>query len=324
MSLMRTLPLALSLLWVSPAAAQYIPETEPEVVLTPEARAAQAAELKGKATAAFSAGSYELALERIERAIELSDDAGLVANKGLILEKMGRFKEAAAAFRTYLAAASAGGPKAKKAKALLARLEPEVTITTTPPGATIAIQGEAAPLGSTPLTKRVAAGTHLFLVNLAGYQKVRKVGRVVPGKGLKLALTLEKTARPPPPSPPAGGVTGDGGALKATKEVATASRGQTQAWAWISLGSAALAAGAAGLFYTQGLDAATARDAATRGAAWDAEQSTLEQKNTLYLASGGVAILAGLVGTYLLFSGSDGSPATLSAVPGSAILSIEF
>jgi hypothetical protein len=319
MSLMRALPMGLLLAWMSPAAGQYV--TEREAASTPEARAAQAADLKAKAAIAFSAGDYDLALQRIESAIKLSDDAGLVANKGLILEKLGRFKEAADAFRDYLAAAAEGDSKAEMARTLLARLEPEVRITTTPPGATITIQGEAKPLGTTPIQKRVGAGTHLFLVVLAGYQEVRKVARVVPEKGLKLALTLKKIAPPPRPSVKRPAIKAS---LVATEKVRSASKGGSGSWTWISLGGAVLAASAAGLFYTQGLDAAEARDRATQGVDWDAEQSNLEQKNTLYLTSSGVAILAGLVGTYLLISGPAGSPATLSAAPGSAAFSIEF
>ncbi len=300
------------------AAAQYV--EEPDAPATPEARAARVAELKQKSGEALTAGNQELALQRIEAAIKLSDDPGLIANKGFILQKLGQYKESVAAFQNYLELAPGEGPKAEMARRFLARLMPQVTFNSAPPGATVTQQGQKAPMGTTPFRAKVVAGTVLFIMTIDGYKPLRHLVKIVPDTPLTVDVELERKVIPKPVS-------------KVPKEAVDAPKltpakfddddGGT-GLAWISLGTAAVAAGAAGLFYGGGVDAAEARDASTVGADWDAHQSTLEGKNLLYLSSGSVAVVAGLLGAYLILTAPSDTPETLSATPGSATFSVEF
>jgi len=300
------------------AAAQYV--EEPDAPTTPEARAARAAVLKQKSGEALTAGNQELALQRIEAAIRLSDDPDLIANKAFILQKLGQYKEAVAAFQNYLELAPGGGSKAEMARQFLARLMPQVTFNSTPPGVTVTRQGEKAPMGTTPFRAKVVAGTVLFIMTIDGYKPLRHLAKIVPDTPLTVDVELERKAAPKPVS-------------KVPKEVVEAPKSIAAKFddddggtglAWISLGTAAVAAGAAGLFYGGGVEAAEARDASTKAVDWDAHQSTLEGKNLLYLSSGSVAVAAGLLGAYLLFTAPSDKPETLSATPGTATFSVEF
>ncbi len=317
MSMRAVLISVLFLAFAAPSMAQYV--EEPALPQTTEARAARLAELKAKTAEALAAGNHELALMRIEAAMKLSDDPGLVANKAFILEKLGQYKASAEAFQQYLDTVGEAGPKVEMAKKLLERLRPEVTFNSTPPGATVTPQGSTSPLGTTPFRAKHVAGTVLFIVEREGYTPLRHLVRILPDTPVKVDVELARKAPPKPIAPVEPAV------IAKPKQIAEDDDDEgSTSLAWISLGTAAAAATAAGLFYGSGLDAATARDEATKGADWDEHQASLETANMLYLGTGGLAVVTGIVGAYLLIIAQSDEPETLSSTPFSNPFSVEF
>jgi len=301
------------------AMGQYV--EEPDAPTTPEGIAARVAELKSKTGEALTAGNFELALMRIEAAIKLSQAPDLVANKAFILERLGQYKKSVEAFERYLEIATEGGPKVDKARQILLRLRPQLTFNSTPPGATVTQQGEKRPLGTTPFKENVIAGTALFVIERDGYTPLRHLVKIAPGTPQSVDVELERKAPPKSVAQvPAAAVESPVG-LSATAD--DDDEGGTTL-AWVGLGTAVLAGGAAGLFYGNGLEAADARDGATKSADWDSHQSSLETNNLLYLGTGSLAILAGAMGVYLFLTAPSDTVETLAVTPGGTGFSVEF
>ncbi len=261
---------------------------------TPE----ESARLKAEADRAYVEGDYSSALTKLQAAYKADPNPGLIANQGLVLEQMGEHAASAAAFERFLATKPPAA-KARKAHQVLARIKPEVEVVTDPPGATVRlVAGSARSLGTTPLHTRLVVGTHTLELRLAGHLPAEVAVRVWPGRALSVrqALARDPDARV---------------ARKVEPEEPGGKRGSVLAW--VLLGGAAVAGGAAGAFYVLGDDAVSARDGARTGADWDAHQDDVELWNTSYLAAAGVAGAALVGGVVLLFTGGDeGAQAVVS------------
>lgn len=267
-----------------------------EPAVDPAARA-EAARLKGLADEAYLAGDFALALQRLQAAGRLDPDPRYVANQGLVHEQLGQYAEAVAALRAFLAS-DPPADKAAAARQVIERLEPPVTVSTVPPGATVQVVGEAEPRGKTPLVMRLVAGTHTLVLELEGHARWRQPAKVEPGDGLRVQAALAPLPAPPPPPPPPvrEGLGFDG-------------------WGYITLGAGAVAGATGAVLYTLGVDAASSRDAARTGTEWDAAHRKVglyDTSATVAWAVAGAALVAGVV----LLS-IDEQPA-ITLVPGPA------
>ncbi|MCB9537055.1 MAG: hypothetical protein H6704_12455 [Myxococcales bacterium] len=108
---------------------------------------------------------------------------GYVANQGVVLEAMGQYAEAVAAFERYLATSP---PPAKRtaAEATVRRLRPEVVVGSVPAGGAGALRrGRRRGGGVTPLRVRLVAGPHFAELSLTGHRPARPAFVVEPGEG---------------------------------------------------------------------------------------------------------------------------------------------
>lgn len=254
---------------------------------------ARAEALKAEADRAYIAKAYTRALELLKAAYDADPQPRYVANQGLVLEQLGRHAEAVKAFERFLA----GSPrppadKAAAARKVLERLKPPVTIDTTPPGATVSIDG-GPPIGLTPLTTRLVAGDHTINLTLDGYAPAQNGVKVLVADGLSYQATMVPLPEAPKPPPPGLG---------------------TDGWGYIALGGAGLAFAGSAALYALGLDEAETRDGATTGEAWDEAQSRLELYDTASIAAAGVAGAALTTGIILLLI-DDEPPVTASPGP---------
>jgi hypothetical protein len=183
----------------------------------PNARS-QAKAMVEDAARAFRAARYE---EAAKLYLEVYDFAAkndlparpeLLLNAGIAFERTGRCERVVELFARYLEAKPEDRTedltlRMKKAEACA----PEITFETTPPGATVTIDGQ--PRGSTPLVLRLRAGSHT--VRLEGLRAIEESVVVREGEPATIARVLHvepepepqpapvlDLAPPPPPPPP--------------------------------------------------------------------------------------------------------------------------
>lgn len=289
------------------AAGEIEPAEERKARAPTEAEQAAAARLKTQADEAYLAGQYALALQRLQAAHRLDPDPRYVANQGLVLEQLSRYAEAVEAFEQFLAT-DPPADKAAAAKAVIERLRPEVRIETAPPGATVRLQGDERPRGTTPLVMRLVAGTHTLIIEREGHARWRQTAKVLPGEGLRVQAALAPLPAPPPAPPP---------------EVRT--EFGTSGWGYVALGTAVAAGASGAVLYGLGVEAVDDRDNADTGEAWDAanrQVSTYDTSTTVAAAVAGAALVAGVI--LLSWGGDDGAAdeatISLSAGPAGGVL----
>ncbi len=143
----------------------------------------QPAELRAQAEAAIRAGEGVRALMLLEQAYALQPDPALIANQGLVYERMGQFAKAAEAFARYLETEPPPG-KRVAAEAALDRLRPELLLDSEPAGARVFFDGAVA-AGRTPLKSRLVAGAHTIRLELEGYASLEEGFAVEPSTQLR-------------------------------------------------------------------------------------------------------------------------------------------
>jgi hypothetical protein len=143
-------------------------------------------------------GHYEAALNAYTKALELADDAQLLAMRyetGLLLEKLGKFDLAAGHMRAVTRAKTAIKPDIlKKATTKYDELSMKVglvTLTVNTEGATISLNG--AELGKSPLTEPLIfmPGTYTLSFAADGYQPKDSEIKVEEGSETERAIELE-------------------------------------------------------------------------------------------------------------------------------------
>jgi tetratricopeptide (TPR) repeat protein len=191
--LVLVLSLAASLALAGRAGAE--PPAPPPLTqaLNADARAAY-----DDARALYAKGDYAGALAGFDRAFTLSADARLLWNMAACDQKLGRYAKAIALIDRYV---SSGAPttdddrrEAARARAALRPFVAAVSITTTPPGVAIAIDGEA--VGATPLAGPVLldAGDHRVRGARRGYHAVERTEHVAAGAEVAWTLDLPRIA----------------------------------------------------------------------------------------------------------------------------------
>jgi tetratricopeptide (TPR) repeat protein len=157
---------------------------------------------------AFRARRYREAADEFEKADELAPSAAYAYNVGLALDRLGDTGGALEAYRQYLRR-RLNADNAGDVLARIARLEAklaeqglrQLTITSQPPGAAVAIDGAA--VGVTPWTSELPEGSHRVRISLQGYATVlRKIdlsSTRTRDLDFRLARTREPEKRPTQP-----------------------------------------------------------------------------------------------------------------------------
>jgi len=216
-----------------------------------EAGAARADALKAEADAAYASGDYVRALQKLEQAWLADQRPGLLANQGLVLERLGEPARAAGIYERYLET-HPPPTQAALAREALHRVKPPQRFESTPSGATLSMDGAPAPVGKTPADVPLTVGAHTLRAELDGFTTARLDLVVQPGASEVRRLMLMPDSQ-----------VGVSSAQRSLVREGPSSAG-------IALVGAGLLGGIAGGVLYWRADVATAdRDAATNAAAWD-------------------------------------------------------
>ncbi|HKY39063.1 MAG TPA: PEGA domain-containing protein [Polyangiaceae bacterium] len=155
---------------------------------------------------AFAAGDFAGAFTGFSKANELIPSAQAQYWVAKSLDGQGKVEEAVTAYEKLLADPEISKlPEDKQADAkarladLKAKLVGEVSVLTTPMGATVSIDGTPQP-GETPIMLKLAPGPHKLTLIAPGYE-AKEVDVEVKG-GEKSEQKIELVAKPTPPPPP--------------------------------------------------------------------------------------------------------------------------
>jgi len=257
----------------------------------------------GEGEKAFAAGDFAAAYTGYARANELipSPQANYWAAKSL--DQGGKTDEAIAAYEAFLAdsgANRAGDDKVSDAQMRVATLKAslvgELNVLTTPPGASLSVDGNPQ-LGSTPVVLKLAPGPHKLTVIAKGYdakeldvdvkagskvdQQIDLVAHVEP---VVEPAPIPETAPPPPPPPPP--------------------EKHSKVPAYVTLGIATGGAIMGTIFGVQALQSKSDYDSKpTTKSADDTERNALIADMAF-----GVAVTLGVTGIVLLTSSDDSGP----------------
>ena len=156
-----------------------------------------ARELDQEGVRSYRAGHYTDAIAYFRAAYELGGPSSELWNIVRCREGMDDAEGAAAAIDDYLGVPDVRSQDradaAREAQALRARPS-ALTVTTTPPGASVTIDGKAAP-AVTPVSTEVRAGSHTIAVQRSGYLAVTQSVEARFGRAVIVTLDLERAAK---------------------------------------------------------------------------------------------------------------------------------
>lgn len=248
----------------------------------------RAAELKAEADRLVLARDYAGALAKLEEAYAADPEPGYIANQGVVLQKLGRHADAAAAFDRFLAT-NPDPEKARMARDMVARLRPMVEVMSDPPGAKVSTDKEE--LGVTPLKAPLVVGDYTLYFSLRKHDPLEVKITVREGRPLSISQTLT-------PSKTAGKLV----QVEVEKDTKPAPK---RLWTWVALGTGVAAGVGAGVFYSLASGAVDDRDAARSGADWDAAQSDAETWNLAMWGAAGLSAAALAAGGLLFFKETE-------------------
>jgi PEGA domain len=254
--------------------------------------------------AAFKAGDFAAAYAGFSKANELIPSPQAAYWTAKAIDGQGKTDDAIAAYDKLLAdpgIAALGDEKTNDAKARLAALKAtlvgEISVATTPPGATVSIDGTPQP-GETPTSVKLPPGPHKLTLVLPGFDP-KDVDVDVKG-GEKSEQKVELVAKTPPPPPP-------------TEPVVEAPPPppppppppRSKVPAYITLGIAGAGAVVGTIFGIKALGAKNDFDKKPTGSAAD----DTERNALIADMAFGVAITLGVTGVVLLTSDDSAAPA---------------
>jgi hypothetical protein len=172
---------------------------------------AEARRLLRAGNAAYKRGDFSAALARFEEAAATFPSARIQFNIGQAQRELGHPVEAVQAFESFLAEADRITTlERKQATTALEDLEPAIarlSVATTPPDATVTVDGSVR--GTTPLPRPLvlAPGNHEIAIALTGFVPARENITVAGGEARRLSVELALApvaAAPAQPAAPAG------------------------------------------------------------------------------------------------------------------------
>jgi len=159
-----------------------------------EAQKQHAKELYQKGVAAYRAGQFSDAIDKLLDADRVMPNAAFSYNIALAYQAMGDERSALRWLRGYLRQSTKKDEKAaEKVRVLEAELQAkgiqQVTVLSKPGGATLRIDGSV--LGLTPFTTEIVPGSHYVTLTLDGYKTVQKSLELRPERSVDVDITLE-------------------------------------------------------------------------------------------------------------------------------------
>ena len=160
----------------------------------------RALELKSEGSKLYTQGRYKEAIDKFSRAFAINLDIDLHYRIGVSYEQLEAWQECVSFLDRYIAKAPVSPKKDRavnKRKSCEARLQTDqtITITSTPPGATIFIDDKATGVkGATPYTGTLPPGQHKVWIELEGHESVSQTIDVQQGAPFSLNLQLRKFA----------------------------------------------------------------------------------------------------------------------------------
>jgi tetratricopeptide (TPR) repeat protein len=294
--MLRPVRLALCCILLTAAAAPASAAAQPTAQR--DARA-EAIRKYGEGSKAFEQKRYKDAIDLFLEADALSPSPALAYNTALAYEAMGDAASALRWAREYLRRAPSADDR-KQVQTSIEKLEArlrekgiqQVTVLSTPPGATVVVDDR--PLGVTPWTGELRPGSHRVALRLAGHQQAERTFELRADRALELTLSLEveeaprvvpTAIRPQPDTAPAPAID------------------NSSANALTISGIVALGAGVAGLGVALGLEVARA------GAEDDVRQSevqldAVDKLGTMEDLRLGARIAVGVGGGFALAGGA--------------------
>jgi hypothetical protein len=253
---------------------------------------------------AYGKGDYAAAYESFNKAIELIPSPHAEYWAAASLDKLDRANEAIAAYEQFLAdpgASKVGDDKVSLAKsrleAMKAKLVGEVSLVTTPAGASVSVDGEPES-GATPLTVKLPPGAHKVSLTLAGHQPKEIEINVTTGEKTEQKVEL---ASQQPETPVPAAVTPEPAPEPAEPPPPPEKRSKVPAFVTLGIAGAGAAVGA--VFGVKALSKKKDYDDhPTTDAADDVERNALIADMAF-----GVAITLGVTGIVLLTSADSGS-----------------
>lgn len=157
---------------------------------------ARAAILRG--LSAYARGNVDVALEEYRRAQSLVPNANLPHRyEAEALVSLGRFEEAIAAYEKYLLIkpdVSDAEQVRARIEELRARRKARAVVQSTPPGATVFVDGAAQSSGATPTTIEVSPGPHRFVLRREGFADAAVTTVAPAGGSVDVAAELVRLA----------------------------------------------------------------------------------------------------------------------------------
>ncbi|HYQ30494.1 MAG TPA: PEGA domain-containing protein [Polyangiaceae bacterium] len=264
---------------------------------------------------AYRAARYADAVRLFLEADALSPSAALSYNTARAYEKLGDDAHTLRWYRNYLRLSPDAKNRAEVesyVRSLSAALAKQgiqqLTVVTTPPGATVAIDGS--PLGVSPLTVELRPGTHTAQVSLRGFSDVNGQFVLPEATPIDLSVTLQPApagVRPPP----------------------AASRGSERRFGiapYLTLGAAAVCLGSAGVFEALRRSSQNSARSEQVQLAYENDIDDMNSRQTtarVLLGVGGVLAATGATLLVLNTRVTPESRARVAAVPGGATFSLE-
>lgn len=259
----------------------------------------------GEGDTAFKAGDFAAAYAGFSKANELIPSPQAAYWTAKAIDGQGKIQEAITAYENLLAdpgIASLGDEKTNDAKARIADLKSklvgEISVQTTPMGATISIDGTPQP-GETPMIVKLPPGPHKITLVAAGFEP-KEIDVDVKG-GEKTEQKLELVAKAPPPPPPPEPVV----EAPAPPPPPPPPPPRSKVPAYITLGIAGAGAVVGTIFGIKALGAKNDFDKKPTGSAAD----DTERNALIADMAFGVAITLGVTGVVLLTSDDSAAPA---------------
>jgi hypothetical protein len=259
---------------------------------------------------AYNAGKYAESYDLFKKANELIPSPHAEYWMAMALDKQGKKEDAGAAFEKLLAnpdVDKVGDEKKAEAKTRLSELKGkqtgEANIVTTPPGASVTVDGQAQP-GETPMIVKLPPGTHKVAISNPGYEAQEVNIDVAAGQRVDKNIELKASDVAAPAGPPP--ATTPPPAEPPPSEAPPPSKPRSKVPAYVTLGIAGVGA-VVGTFF--GIKALSAKSDFNDNPTTD-KADEVERNALIADMAFGVAITLGVTGIVLLTSsGGEAAPA---------------
>ncbi len=251
----------------------------------------------------LAAGDFAGAYTGYKAAQELAPAPIQLFKMAVALDKAGKAEEAIQAYGAYVAASGSDDAKASEAQSRITELKRSlpiaVTVRTSPPGASVTIDGQPAS-GVTPFEVKLTAGTHAFHFSLAGYEAFDRPAAVSADAPSVDAILTRSAPAMPAGSSSASAASADAQAAAPGPDLDREHRSNTTGYVLLGVTAACLGVGT--IF---GIKALQAKDDFDNGRRTADQADTVEQYALVSDLVFGTALTLGVTGAVLLVSNAS-------------------